>query len=88
MDMIITLLRSFVRRIWYVTIPHQHSIYCWCPECHNFGINLPNDPTCGNCGYKACIEYYPVGTPAKSTGRAPRTVYLDEEKRNRSERHV
>jgi len=28
---------------------HQHSIYTHCRSCHTWGVNMPNDKTCGNC---------------------------------------
>lgn len=41
---------------------NKHSVYCWCPECQSFGINMPLQTVCGNCGYPKCTTYYDVHT--------------------------
>lgn len=39
---------------------HRHSIYTHCRACHTWGINMPNDKVCGNCGNKEdTTTYYP-----------------------------
>lgn len=62
-------MQNTVRRIIYVLKPHDHSVYAWCPECHGWGINMPNDSQCGNCGGMQCVEYYPTGTPSNNRAR-------------------
>ncbi len=39
---------------------HEHSIYTHCWECNKWGINMPNDKTCGNCGSTDITDYYPL----------------------------
>ena len=39
---------------------HQHSIYTHCRSCHTWGVNMPNDRVCGNCGNtEDTTTYYP-----------------------------
>lgn len=38
------------------------SVYSRCPECQSFGINMPLDTVCGNCGYTKCTTYYSAET--------------------------
>lgn len=56
-------LQRLVRRLWRVITPHRHSIYTKCFDCQMWGINLPDDPKCGNCGSTNTCEYYPTGSP-------------------------
>ena len=41
---------------------NEHSVYSWCPECQSFGINMPLDNKCGNCGYAKCTTFYDAQT--------------------------
>ncbi len=56
-------LKRFIRRLWRVLTPHQHSIYIHCFECHAWGVNMPDDGKCSNCGSLHTSEYYPTGFP-------------------------
>jgi hypothetical protein len=35
-----------------------HSVFTWCKDCHNEGINIPFNDECGNCGSKNTVRYY------------------------------
>ena len=38
----------------------QHSIYVHCRACHKWGVNMPHDRVCGNCGdTENTTAYYP-----------------------------
>ena len=39
-----------------------HSVYTLCPECKTWGINMPLEKECGNCGYPKGITYYDAET--------------------------
>lgn len=39
-----------------------NTVYSRCPECASFGVNMPLDNVCGNCGYPKCITYYDAQT--------------------------
>lgn len=41
---------------------NSHTVYSWCSECQSFGINLPLNNVCGNCGYTKCLTYYDAQT--------------------------
>lgn len=41
---------------------NEHSVFSRCPQCQSFGINMPLDSVCGNCGYKKCLTYYDAET--------------------------
>lgn len=41
---------------------NEHSVYAYCPQCSSFGINMPLDNKCGNCGYAKCRTYYDAET--------------------------
>jgi hypothetical protein len=41
---------------------NEHSVYSRCPQCQSFGVNMPLDNVCGNCGYQKCITYYDAQT--------------------------
>lgn len=41
---------------------NEHTVYSWCPACLSFGVNLPLDNTCGNCGYARTRTYYDADT--------------------------
>lgn len=41
---------------------NEHSVYSWCPECQSFGVNMPLDTKCGNCGYAKCTTFYDAQT--------------------------
>ena len=36
-----------------------HSVYTICWDCLTWGVNVPNNKTCGNCGSKNTSEYFP-----------------------------
>jgi len=38
---------------------HQASVYTRCHECHIWGINLPGNTRCGNCGGDSTTLYRP-----------------------------
>lgn len=35
-----------------------HSVFTWCKDCHNEGVNIPFNDECGNCGSKNTVRYY------------------------------
>lgn len=39
---------------------HEHSIYTMCWHCHSWGINLPGNTVCGDCGSDDTTIYYPL----------------------------
>lgn len=39
-----------------------HSVLTVCPECGSYGVNLPLEKQCGNCGYSECWTYYDAET--------------------------
>ena len=39
-----------------------NSVYTLCPECISWGINMPLEKTCGNCGYTKGKTYYDAET--------------------------
>ena len=41
---------------------NKHSVYSWCPECLKFGINMPLENECLDCGHTATITYYDAKT--------------------------
>lgn len=41
---------------------NEHSVYVKCGQCGTFGVNMPLDNKCGNCGYEKCITYYDAQT--------------------------
>ena len=42
--------------------PNIHSVYVLCSECRSWGINMPLDKQCGNCGYTEGKTYYDAET--------------------------
>lgn len=38
---------------------HTSSVYTRCDRCHTFGINLPDEGFCGNCGSRDTVLYRP-----------------------------
>ena len=41
---------------------NAHSVYTLCSECKSWGINMPLEKQCGNCGYTECKTYYDAET--------------------------
>lgn len=39
-----------------------HSVYTLCSECRSWGINMPLEKQCGNCGYTEGKTYYDAET--------------------------
>jgi hypothetical protein len=37
-----------------------HSIYVYCLSCSSWGVNLPGNKCCANCGSSETVEYYPI----------------------------
>ena len=35
-----------------------HSVYVLCPECKTWGVNMPLNKVCGDCGFLDGITYY------------------------------
>lgn len=44
---------------------NQHSVWTKCKQCLQFGINMPLEKKCGNCGYTETITYYDAETIQK-----------------------
>lgn len=44
---------------------NYHSVYVRCKECLKFGINMPLETDCPNCGYSETITYYDAETIQK-----------------------
>jgi len=38
------------------------TVYCYCPNCQSFAVNLPLDIECGNCSHPKMITYYDAQT--------------------------
>lgn len=41
---------------------NQHTVYSWCPECLKFGVNMPLENCCPDCGHTKTITYYDAKT--------------------------
>lgn len=39
-----------------------HTVHSWCPQCLSFGVNMPLENECGNCGHTATRTYYDAKT--------------------------
>ena len=37
---------------------NEHSVYIHCLNCFTFGVNMPFEKECGNCGSHETLTYY------------------------------
>ena len=52
---------AYERRHHFMKRESEHSVFTRCLDCGNWGVNMPEDPVCGNCQGQNTIEYFPVG---------------------------